>query len=122
MEKAQAIDFITNLLGKSLRVTTSDTRMFLGQFKCTDADCNIVLAQTYEYRLPLVSKSGRNSGEEYNTKELTNLTSRYLGLVVIPGQYIIRIQLEEFISQLSSFKRQEFERTVSHHIKIESKD
>lgn len=37
METAQAIEFLHNLLGKNFRITTSDTRMFLGQFKCTDA-------------------------------------------------------------------------------------
>jgi hypothetical protein len=37
MEKSQAEDYLTSLLGKTLRVTTNDTRMFLGQFKCTDS-------------------------------------------------------------------------------------
>ena len=37
MEKSQAEDYLTSLLGKTLRVTTTDTRMFLGQFKCTDS-------------------------------------------------------------------------------------
>lgn len=32
--KAQA--YLTSLLNKTLRVTTSDERMFLGEFKCTD--------------------------------------------------------------------------------------
>jgi hypothetical protein len=37
MEKAQAEDYLTSLLNKTLRVTTTDTRMFLGLFKCTDS-------------------------------------------------------------------------------------
>lgn len=37
MEKAQAEDYLSSLLNKSLRVTTSDARMFLGNFKCTDS-------------------------------------------------------------------------------------
>jgi len=37
MEKSQAEDYLTSLLNKTLRVTTTDTRMFLGQFKCTDS-------------------------------------------------------------------------------------
>lgn len=28
------------------------------------------------------------------------MTSRYLGLVVVPGEYIVKIELEEFASQM----------------------
>jgi hypothetical protein len=28
------------------------------------------------------------------------MTSRYLGLVVVPGKYIVRIEAEEFASQM----------------------
>jgi hypothetical protein len=37
MEKAQAEDYLSSLLNKTLRVHTTDTRMFLGLFKCTDS-------------------------------------------------------------------------------------
>ena len=37
MDKDQAVEFLESLLGKSLRVHTTDTRMFVGIFKCTDA-------------------------------------------------------------------------------------
>ena len=36
MDNAQAIDYIGSFLGKRLRIHTSDTRMFIGDFKCTD--------------------------------------------------------------------------------------
>ena len=29
-----------------------------------------------------------------------DMTSRYLGLVVVPGEYIVRIEVEEFASQM----------------------
>ena len=29
-----------------------------------------------------------------------DMTSRYLGLVVVPGQHIVRIEVEEFASQM----------------------
>jgi hypothetical protein len=29
-----------------------------------------------------------------------DMTSRFLGLVVVPGEYIVKIEVEEFISQL----------------------
>lgn len=40
MEKEEAASaFLQSLLNKNLRVTTTDSRMFLGQFKCTDPVC-----------------------------------------------------------------------------------
>ena len=39
MDKAQAEDYLHSLLNKALRVTTDDTRMFMGRFKCTDSVC-----------------------------------------------------------------------------------
>jgi len=35
-EKEEATEFLRSLLNKNLRVTTTDARMFWGQFKCTD--------------------------------------------------------------------------------------
>ncbi|KAH8768831.1 LSM domain-containing protein [Hyaloscypha finlandica] len=96
MEKSQAEDYLTSLLNKTLRVTTTDTRMFLGQFKCTDSDRNIILSQTFEYRLPAPPKQIAG-GEE---KVTMDMTSRYMGLVVVPGEYIERIEVEEFESQM----------------------
>lgn len=32
------------------------------------------------------------------------MTSRYLGLVVVPGEYITRIELEQFASQVKGDK------------------
>jgi hypothetical protein len=37
MDKAQSEDYLRSLLNKTLRVTTDDTRMFMGRFRCTDS-------------------------------------------------------------------------------------
>jgi hypothetical protein len=37
MDKAQSEDYLHSLLNKTLRVTTDDTRMFMGRFRCTDS-------------------------------------------------------------------------------------
>jgi len=98
MEKSQAEDYLKSLLSKSLRITTSDTRMFLGQFKCTDSDRNVILSHTVEYRLPPPPKPSQlHEGKESVTLDMT---SRYLGLVVVPGEYISKIEVEEFASQM----------------------
>ncbi|KAH6672430.1 LSM domain-containing protein [Halenospora varia] len=96
MEKAQAEDYLSSLLNKNLRITTSDSRMFLGQFKCTDSDRNVVLAHTFEYRIPPPPKDL----EEGHERVTLDMTSRYLGLVVVPGEYIIKMEVEEFASQM----------------------
>ncbi|KAH7413055.1 hypothetical protein BKA64DRAFT_740790 [Cadophora sp. MPI-SDFR-AT-0126] len=94
MDKLQSEAYLTSLLNKTLRITTTDTRMFLGQFKCTDSDLNIILSQTYEYRLPLPPKFPSASSTTLD------MTSRFVGLVVVPGPYITRIEVEEFESQM----------------------
>ncbi|KAL2060769.1 hypothetical protein VTL71DRAFT_9411 [Oculimacula yallundae] len=99
MDKTSAENYLSSLLNKTLRVTTTDTRMFLGQFKCTDSDLNIILSSAYEYRLPPPPKSTSAS-----TPVTQDLTSRYLGLVVVPGEYITRIEVEEFTSQMKGLK------------------
>lgn len=106
MEKAQAEDYLSSLLNKTLRITTTDTRMFLGMFKCTDSDLNIILSQAFEYRLPalpkptLTSKSTPSTLTSPSAPVTLDLTSRYLGLVVVPGEYITKIEVEEFTSQM----------------------
>jgi hypothetical protein len=114
MEQAQSEDYLNSLLNKNLRITTSDSRMFLGQFKCTDSvspsppstssqrantllkDRNTILAHTFEYRIPPPPKNLSESKEPV----MLDMTSRYLGLVVVPGEYITKIEVEEFASQM----------------------
>jgi hypothetical protein len=31
-----------------------------------------------------------------------DMTSRYLGLVVVPGEHVVKIEVEEFISQVKN--------------------
>ncbi|KAK6538710.1 hypothetical protein TWF694_010285 [Orbilia ellipsospora] len=74
-------------IAKTLRVTTKDTRMFVGELKCTDRESNLILSQTHEYRLP------KFKPEDVGRK--LDLTSRFLGLVVVMGVDISKIELEE---------------------------
>jgi hypothetical protein len=59
-------------------------------------DRNIILSHTFEYRIPPPPKPSQPSNAETITMDLT---SRYLGLVVVPGEYITRIEVEEFASK-----------------------
>ncbi|KAI9807864.1 MAG: hypothetical protein M1825_005170 [Sarcosagium campestre] len=114
---------LVSLLNRKLRVTTTDTRVFVGQLKCTDRDRNVILALTHEYRVPpppslsslppaslksaavVEGEFDRGEGSEAGgvTAEIAgrgetvwvDMTSRFLGLVVVPGRYITKIEVEE---------------------------
>ncbi|KAL4936414.1 hypothetical protein BDV06DRAFT_93531 [Aspergillus oleicola] len=115
MDETQAVQYLESLIGKTLRVHATDTRVFVGTFKCTDAARNIILANTHEYRYPTtaavrdaalkVEAAASEADKEIQAqtqnlvKETQNLklnmTSRFIGLVVVPGQHITSIELEE---------------------------
>ncbi|TPX15522.1 uncharacterized protein E0L32_004502 [Thyridium curvatum] len=82
--KAAACSFLESLINKNIRIHTTDTRMFRGEFKCTD---------------PLAAQAASASAAGSSDKVAVDMTSRYLGLVVVPGQYIVKMELEEFASQ-----------------------
>ncbi|KAL2864171.1 LSM domain-containing protein [Aspergillus lucknowensis] len=101
MDDNSAVQYLGSLIDQTLRVHASDTRIFVGVFKCTDAARNIILANTFEYRYPTaaavrdatLTSATENLEEMHNLK--LNMTSRFIGLVVVPGQHITRIELEE---------------------------
>ncbi|KAF4339091.1 LSM domain protein [Fusarium beomiforme] len=100
MDAETARNYLTGILNKNLRVYTSDDRLFWGSLKCTDHDKNIVLAHTYEYRQPS-SREREKAAEKADGETVkVNMTSRYLGLVVIPGQHIKKMEVEQFASQM----------------------
>ncbi|KAK0731133.1 LSM domain-containing protein [Lasiosphaeris hirsuta] len=103
VSKQDASDYLQSLLNKNLRVTTTDSRMFWGGFKCTDSESNIVLKHTYEYRHPSLQKQAEElAGTAATSTVKMDMTSRYLGLVVVPGKHIVKIEVEEFKSQMKS--------------------
>ncbi|KAI1774721.1 Sm-like ribonucleoprotein [Hypoxylon cercidicola] len=109
--KAEAEEFLKSLLNKNLRVYTTDGRLFIGTFKCTDTHSNIVLSLAYEYRQPSQQKlaeAAAASAESGKSTVAADMPSRYLGLVVIPGHHIVKMEVEEFASQAK--RRSVFER------------
>jgi len=105
-EKTEAEYFVRSLINKTLRIQTKDSRMFVGTFKCTDPESNVVLALTYEYRQPskqqLDQAAAANAALSGGERVTAEMTSRYLGLVVIPGEQIVKLEVEEFVSQMRS--------------------
>lgn len=64
----------------------------------TTKERNIILSGTHEYRPPpqsaIVASAAQAAPDQSNKLNL-DMTSRFLGLVVVPGQYITRIEVEE---------------------------
>lgn len=63
---------------------------------------NIVLSLTHEYRQPSQQKLLEAVASLESDTVRAEMTSRYLGLVVVPGEHIVKIEVEEFVSQMRS--------------------
>jgi len=91
--------YLESMLYRTLRIHITDGRMFVGQMKCTDNERNIILAMTQEYRQPskadiqLAAERHEKARKSGNVK--VDMKKRFMGLVVIPGQYITRMEVEE---------------------------
>ncbi|EFR04468.1 hypothetical protein MGYG_09154 [Nannizzia gypsea CBS 118893] len=105
MERDEAREYLESLVDKVLRVHTSDSRVFVGLFKCTDNERNMILSTTHEYRCPTEPalaeqvSSEETEGPKGASNEPLDLTAdmsrRFIGLVVIPGQHITKIELDQ---------------------------
>lgn len=82
-------------------LATSLPRCAMRATNSSSQDRNIILSQTFEYRQPSAKKrleAAQNAGDA--EKVTLQMSSRFLGLVVVPGMHIAKIELEEFASQL----------------------
>ncbi|KAJ9643919.1 hypothetical protein H2201_006551 [Coniosporium apollinis] len=95
MSNERAVAYLTQLIGKTLRITVTDNRMFEGQMKCTDRDRNVILALTHEYRPPSEEAIKKAIAESGSSSVMLPHSSRFMGLVVVPGEHITKIELED---------------------------
>jgi len=90
-QEAEATQYLESLLGKMLHITVPDGRLFTGIFRCTDSDSNVILSNAFEYRLP--SKAAEQAAKQQSSR--ADMTSRFVGLVVVPGKQIEKMEVEE---------------------------
>ncbi|KAK4634568.1 Small nuclear ribonucleoprotein-associated protein B [Fulvia fulva] len=99
-ETEEATSYLTSLLNRTLHIHTNDGRMFVGQMKCTDNERNIILAVTHEYREPSeqdVERAMRRHEKEGATGNFNvDMKKRFVGLVVVPGRFITKIEVEGY--------------------------
>ena len=72
---------------------------------------NVILSRAYEYRQPPASVvKGAVANENVTALETSiklDMTSRFLGLVVVPGQEIMSIEVEEQLDTPGTVGREE---------------
>lgn len=96
---AAAEAYLAEYLNRTLHIHITDGRMFVGQMKCTDNERNIILAMSHEYRQPsqsdvrLAAARHQQEGKAGNVK--VDMKKRFVGLIVVPGQYITRMEVED---------------------------
>ncbi|KZP30380.1 hypothetical protein FIBSPDRAFT_694546, partial [Athelia psychrophila] len=74
--EAPSVSRLKSLLRENLRITTSDGRIFVGQFAGTDRPLNVILINTEEFRV--------GPGESRN--------GRFVGQIVTPWKCIVKIE------------------------------
>lgn len=80
--------FLQNLLNKTLRISLTDTRTFIGQFICVDRQQNIILSNAEEFLSPeLERKRGAPVSRGY-------FGGREMGMVMFRGKDVLRIEVE----------------------------
>ncbi|KAF9430063.1 hypothetical protein BGZ94_008497 [Podila epigama] len=106
---------LRSLLNRNTRIEITDGRVFVGQFMCMDHSKNIILASAYESRphttcttateatttatgdaqpsatLPTMSGSG---AKRTSVKSSTDEDRRFVGLVMIPGHHLVRVEMD----------------------------
>ena len=80
-----ALDSIRSFLQQVLRITTIDSRIFMGVFAGTDKFLNIILINAEEYRI------FQNTGENLEVIE----GGRYVGQVLLPWKMIVKVEVHE---------------------------
>lgn len=89
--------YLSSLLNKKLCISIHDGRKFVGAIKCTDRERNVVLDGCFEYR-----SAGRATGVHTGSEDLADavvdgpdaeMVKRFVGMVVVPGEHIARIEL-----------------------------
>ena len=89
-------------------------RLFSGTFRCTDGvgfdisrdaeladiiakDSNMILSNAFEYRMPSQAAEEAAIQQAMATGQTAraDMTSRFVGLIVVPGKQITKVEVEE---------------------------
>lgn len=79
----------SQFLHRTCLVHIPDGRVFKGIFTCTDDGMNLILSQAEEWRLHPATSTSASTTEERKT------SSRFVGMVMIKGEDLVRIEVED---------------------------
>ncbi|KAG4083558.1 hypothetical protein H8356DRAFT_1318757 [Neocallimastix lanati (nom. inval.)] len=101
----ESITELSKYIYNKLRVTIEDRREFIGYFMCIDKNKNIILSATNEYSIKeeILEKEEKENkenttNEEKKVERLPDecYDSRFLGLIMIPGKYIKKVEAVQY--------------------------
>lgn len=106
-ERSPAQEALDKYINKRLCVQVTDGRLIFGTLRCTDKDCNLVLAGAEELRPRVPADAKAESTEDKSAalglgpapgsaEHVPGYTrTRSLGVVMVGGRHILRIALQE---------------------------
>jgi N-alpha-acetyltransferase 38, NatC auxiliary subunit len=84
-KSVSALDSLRSLIQQVLRITTVDSRIFIGTFAGTDRPLNIILINAEEYRI------SQSPGQKAKVIE----NGRRVGKVVLPWKMIAKVEVHD---------------------------
>lgn len=102
-DQESAVQYLTSLLNRTLHITISDQRLFLGTLVCIDKAGNMILNNAEEFRAPLPPDATEEQIVKLQNMEMywprpvqrpRTRGGRWMGMVMIPGKHVRTIELE----------------------------
>ncbi|KAJ3023938.1 hypothetical protein HKX48_009146 [Thoreauomyces humboldtii] len=95
---SKSLQRLQSFLNERMRVTISDGRVFIGYFMCIDSARNLILSSSEEFKDGgFVEKvdGGRNTlPDELNlVHQSFSEERRFVGLIMIPGQHLVKAEV-----------------------------
>ena len=84
MEKAM----VQSCLNESLKCELSDGRFLMGLFQCLDAQGNLILSESIEYR----PSDHKTTSSLQSSSSSSSPWTRQLGTVLIPKEHVVELQ------------------------------
>lgn len=94
-EYFEGVTLLTTALSIGIQIFISQPLHLPWSSTDTTQDRNIILALTYEYRAPPPETIKKAVEESGNPSTPVSWNSRYVGLVVVPGAHVKKIEFEE---------------------------
>lgn len=97
-EGEAALAAARQLLDRTARVLLSDGRLVVGRFYCLDREGNVVLVDAFTQspaKAPLAGAGmGEGAGAGKSSSAPTEEPWRSVGVVMVPGRHLVRIEVE----------------------------